>query len=329
MKEGCFLPMCEPQMICDHYFTSADAMVRANAGDDIQKIFCSHYINCYFRNDSEKYKFVISTYDQWCVDKEYTEVQFVDFLKETYIKQGFDFLTTIKKCISTGFYIHGQCNRKYVKIAGKEGSWQYDFLIVGYDDIAREFAVYGFDELDNYVGFNMNYDDFINAFWDTPNESIEFIMRRYKKNSTVTADYEGVLSELKGYLTSTTTQKIYTGNRQYGLDGIKALSNEVRKSILNGSKQHRAYLYKFYLHKKFMMERIAFFEQMGVVGSDMLRYSEEVYTIAKEILTLASRHDNVQSLELLAEYFDKTIRIETNYLPEVLRSLDKYIEEKI
>lgn len=329
MNKEYFLPMGEPQIICSHSLTSADAIIRKNAGDDIQKLFCSHHINCYFKSDSEKHKFVISTYDCWCIHKKYIDQQFIYFLKETYIRQKIDLLSIIKKSIFSDFYILGKCNPKYIELVPQEGDPLCDFLITGYDDIAKELTVYGFDKSNNYVCLKINYDVFMSALWDTPNDIIRLDMRRCKKDSIMATDFLCSFHEFGCYLNSITREEAYTGDKVFGLSAIRALSDEFARSVSNGSELYEPYLTKFYLHKKFMLERIEYFVGLGVVNSELIPFSQEVYDIGKEILELGIQYNKTRDPSLaykVIEYIGKTVSTENDYLPIALNAVYDHIK---
>ena len=164
------LPMEQPKLICHHHLTSADAILRANAKDQIHKLFCAHHINCYFQNDFQQYKFVISIHDYWAMNKKYTEAQSILFLKETYRAQAIDFVSLIKKSLDVDSYVLVSCNRSYIEHAGDEEDLQYPCLIAGYDDFSHTFTIYGFDRDNRYICFHMDY---------TVLAEIEFIHREH------------------------------------------------------------------------------------------------------------------------------------------------------
>ena len=113
MKKKYLLPFEMPDFVCYHASTYANSIIKANTKDNIYIALLSKYINCYYKEQSTKHKFVISVYDHWCTRQKIMQNQSVNLLKETYQKTNINIVSMIKKSLLNDLYINGQCNRKF------------------------------------------------------------------------------------------------------------------------------------------------------------------------------------------------------------------------
>ena len=318
------LPMEQPKLICHHHLTSADAILRANAKDQIHKLFCAHHINCYFQNDFQQYKFVISIHDYWAMNKKYTEAQSILFLKETYRAQAIDFVSLIKKSLDVDSYVLVSCNRSYIEHAGDEEDSQYPCLIAGYDDFSHTFTIYGFDRDNRYICFHMDYTVFSDALWDTSDDSILFTLRRCRKNAHIPLDIKSTVQELDDYLNATTSKKVYTGDQLYGIAAIRALSSKFAQSQISGQPLYEPCLQKFALHKRLMKERVEFFATEGILSPKWISFAQDGLNYGEDVLDLGRVYNqtrNEVSLHTILENIETTVEMESDYLKGVLKEL--------
>jgi len=217
------LPIEPPQFICYNHITCANAIIRANIFDNIDKLFCSKYINCYFKESSTKHKFIISIYDNWCTTQKVMQYQLINLSKDIFLSENINVVLMIKKCLLFGSYVFGQCSYNCLVGNGGVDYSLFNYVITGYDDIAHEFTMYGVDNLDNYLCHKIGYEDFINSLYSTNKQNISFSMWRHNKNAEVVIDLQNIIFELEDYINSENRRKHYVEDKIYGLASLKKL----------------------------------------------------------------------------------------------------------
>ena len=324
MKKRFELPIEPPQFICYNHITCANAIIRANIFDNIDKLFCSKYINCYFKESSTKHKFIISIYDNWCTTQKVMQYQLINLSKDIFLSENINVVLMIKKCLLFGSYVFGQCSYNCLVGNGGVDYSLFNYVITGYDDIAHEFTMYGVDNLDNYLCHKIGYEDFINSLYSTNKQNISFSMWRHNKNAEVVIDLQNIIFELEDYINSENRRKHYVEDKIYGLASLKKLGEFFLECAKNKESLSEQYLRKIAIHKYYMKERIRYFVERKLIKKDWLSYSELVEVYGQQILDLGIKYNQIFDTTIVDELTTiifGIIDIEQNYLTKVLYEL--------
>ena len=324
MKKRFELPIEQPQFICYNHITCANAIIRANMLENIDELFCSKYINCYFKESSTKHKFIISVYDNWCTTQKVMQYQLINLSKNIFLSENINVTLMIKKCLLFGSYVFGQCS--YNCLMGDHGADNslFNYVITGYDDITHKFTMYGVDNSDNYLCHKIRYEDFINSLYDTNKQNISFSMQQYNKDTEVAIDIQNVIFDLEDYINSRNRHKHYVEDKIYGLASLKKLGEFFLESTKNKALLPEQYLRKIAIHKYYMRERIRCLIKHDLIKEDWLSYAELVEVYGQQILDLGVRYNYILDTTIIDELnniISEIINIEQKYLPKVAYEL--------
>ena len=331
MKKKFFLPIDSPEFICNHQLMFSNAILKAIAQEKTQILMCSKYINCYFRKDSVKNRFIILMYDHWCTAQGFMQYQLIDFLKETYQKEKRNLVLTLKKCLLDGAYVFGQCNRAYIEEDVGTDAPLFDYVITGFDDLAHEFTVYGIDSSENFSCYQVNDQKFVEALFHTPSAKIALTMWRHNQDAEILFDLPNIIFELEDYIHSVNNRNQYKADKFYGLNAMKELSRHFYETAQSDCDLNESYLRKFLVHKAYMRDRIACLASNGIIGEEWLTPADQVAKLGAEIFELGrnfnSLHDQTL-IEKLVEMIAETTGLEADYLPKVLEELKTHHQTK-
>ncbi len=331
MKKRYSLPIEAPQFICYNYLVCSNAIVRAVVKEKAPILLCSKYINCYYKEESTKHKFIIAIFDHWFTLQKIMQYQLIDLFKETYQKKKFDLVLTIKKCLLFDSYIFGQCNFAYIAPGLCHDVKWFNYVITGFDDTAKEFTIYGVDSTENFSCYHVKYQTFIEALFDTPKSNITFTMWRYNKDISITLDLPNTIFELEDYTNSTNRRKHYTADKVYGLNAIQKLSEHFYETAQNGLELNEFYLHKFLMHKSYMKDRMECLASHDVIDQKWIAHAEQVSQIGEKVYNFGKSFNDSHDQSFIAklvEMIADTIRSETDYLPKVLEELKQYSQNK-
>ena len=330
MKKKSSLPVVEPDFICYHHITCSNAILRANLNEEVLNILCSKYINCFFKKESLKHKFVISMYDPWCTVQGLIQTQSLNFLKEVYEREKTNFILLLKKCLLQNLYVFGQCNRTYIEKQEENTTSIYNFMVTGYDDILQEFEIYGLNSSDNFVRNKINYQLFNEALLSTPKQNIWFTLRNFCDRNINSIDWANTAFELEDYINSTNRRYHYKADKIYGLKSYEILAKHFEECASTGELFSMQYLLKIKMHKLYMRDRIAFFITNDVLNNKYLSLAEKVKDIGDEVLNIGEKYnetlDNTYA-KLLIRYINMANEIENEYLPYVLKGVSSFKEK--
>lgn len=318
-----------PDFVCYHASTYANSIIKANTKDNIYIALLSKYINCYYKEQSTKHKFVISVYDHWCTRQKIMQNQSVNLLKETYQKTNINIVSMIKKSLLNDLYINGQCNRKYIESVYNDDFFNFNFIITGFDDLTHQFILYGINQSDNFTSYRVGYSIFEQALFDTPKPNIPLTFWQYNKDAKFLIDLPNLIFELEDYIHSTNNRNHYTADKVYGLAAINALAEHLSMSAIVDGSMNEAYIYKFMLHKCYMTQRVTCLVNNSIINHKWIMYAQEVEEIGKTINELGKGFNNSHDLLLIKKVTDciaLSIHIEQDYLQPMLNEIKNYAE---
>lgn len=326
MRKNHFLPIDRPDFICRDQVSCANAVVKAVAGEQFRLLMCAKYINCFFEKEALHHKLVISTFDQWCAAQKLMQLQLIKLLKETFQKEKRDLALTVKKCLLCDAYVFVECNRAYFEKDVDPDGQTFHAVVVGFDDDTNAFTVYGVDRSEHFSCYQITYQNFVKALFDTPNLYVTLNMWRHNKDVTISLDLPNIIFELEDYINSTARKIILSEDRIYGLDAMRELSRHFYETAKADSTVNEAYLHKFSMHKSYMKDRIEYLASSGFIDKAWTQQAEQVFQKGKDVFELGrvfNRSHDRSLIEKLAQTMDAAIALEANYLPKVLEELKK------
>ena len=325
MKKRCFLSVEQPQYISFPNQTFANSIVLANAKEKKSIIWCSKYINCYFREDVKGYSFIIATEDQFWTRQDIMQMQKIDLSMETIQSAKLNLGLIIKKCLLNGCYVSGQCNGKKLDNNISTGTSPFVFLIAGFDDLRHKFLVCGIDSDEQFKCFDIQYQPFLTALTDNDFSDMILYLWRYNKDANISLGLPYIITELKHYINSSCSSNIQGDDKVYGIKAIEALSRYFYETANKNRRLREAELHAFYMHKFFMKQRVEVLAQLGFVDSRWLTEAEEVRQIGENVFELGKQYNSQQTEKLakkLVEQIEKTVNLELFYLPKVLSEIE-------
>lgn len=325
MKKRCFLPMEEPQFISYYHHTYINAIIKANARHDAQTLFCSRYINCFFKENATKNKLVISLYDTPFRQGRLHE-QMLNLLKDTYRNNRMDLLLILKKILLSDCYVLACCNCSCMEAIPSHKAPDRDVVIAGFDDFKRAFTVYALNTERRFQCYQIGYELLIDSLYQTLNPKIVLFFWQYDSNLPVTVDFPTLVLELEEYLQSKNNRDPRPINIIYGLDAIVAFANYLFNTSKKGLKVDEEVLHLFSVHKYYMRERVTYLVNQGMLNTKWLLHAERVEELAKNAVALAKQYNFSNGQPLPQAFLDnmmETVTIEREYLPCVLEEIKK------
>ena len=324
MKKRHNLPITTPDFVCYNHLTLSNAIIKANAEEAWLFIIASKYLNCYYENDSEKHKFVISIYDHWCTSQKVMQSQSINLFKESYKNLKLNIVAIIKQFLNNGSYVMGQCNRLYIESNCDLESSLFDYVITGYDDISHEFMIYGIDSEDNYISKKIEYKNFISALLETHSSNIYFTLWRYTKSNNINIDVPNIIFELEDYLNSANRRNQYADNKVYGLDSIKLLAYNLFNIDVENYRVNEMYLTKLLVHKEYMEHRLNCLAQNKIIASKWIDMAKKVTKLIMSAIAkyqeFIDTHDDTLT-KSITYCINESIRLEKLYLNNILSEL--------
>ena len=322
MRESYFLPIENPSFFCYNHYSCADGIVRANAKDNFPALLCVKYINCVYREGELRHQFIISMFDAWWTHQKIIRKQQINLRKSTIRQLNIDLVSMIKRCLILNSYILSCCNRKYLIPDTDADHELFYFVLVGYDDIKKEFTLHGQTSLDEFSCYRIGYDDFVESMLNNSNSHINLELYNYNANASMKLDLPNIAIELDDYLQSSNSRQHYTADKLYGFRAIEALAKKIEVDLENlGPEVGNSYLHKFAMHKRFMKERVEYLAMQGIIDKKWIIDAEKVFQLANTAKAIGEKcyqnHDFSNAPQLASE-MRSTIEIEQRYLPKVL-----------
>lgn len=331
MKKIITLPFEDtPYSLMYHGSAFPLGIIQGNATKDLTPWLSGKYINCWFAPTwGNKFAHYVS--DHWATGDKILFQQRVDILYEQYnfiFKKDVIFL--LRNMINMGFYPHGEYNEEYIpgKKMFRMGYFLHDYMLIGYNDTTQSFTSVGYLEDKLFQRYSIPYEYMKLAIQSVHSSKISINFWKYNEDSQFLFDINRLITELTDYLHSTTSAKIYTKNRDWGITAIKELGKYIT-IMCNDEKyiDHR-YTRGIMEHKFFMQLRIQYLSNIGYLQSkEYIQKAQHVYLLSQNIHLLGLKYrtsKNATIAKRIQEIFNEIILIECNYLPSVLSDLTNY-----
>ena len=251
-----------------------------------------------------------------------------NLLKEIYQSQKINIVLIIKKFLLNNCYVFGQCNRSYVEKNDNIELSLFNYVVTGFDDINRQFTIYGLNAKENFYCVKIDYETFASALFDTLKPNIELTLWRYNLDACIDFDIQNIAFELEDYINSANRRNHYTEDKEYGIKAIERLGMYFIENSQCKKSRDEVYLKKLLCHKSYMRDRIACLGHHGYIDIKSYPYAEKVSLISKEILDvgcLINQSNKLTFITLLKQLFSEMIEIEKQYLPKVLDELKSFL----
>lgn len=302
-----------PDTECYPYMSLSSSILKGHYTEEqYNNWLAAKYINCFFAVGGEVQKFNISIYDTWSDSQNRLTYQGINFFKET-ARELFNIPLLIKKAVVTKTYPYGQFPGKY--ITSKPASSLFTYMITGFNDIKKEFSLYGFFMNGDHAHYFISYDNFVNAVCDEQTDSFLIHLWRYNDNVNHSISWSIIINELEDYILSRTSHRQFGKvQRVFGLSACSALADYILNDQENANVDFGLHVKSFFEHKKIMLKRIQLFYENQILSNEIVNSSKEVSMLAERLLYLYKCNQREEASNLLR----KTIEIENQYLPTVL-----------
>ena len=323
------LPLLEPEFVCEPCLSFANAVVRANVGDDVRRLTIAQHLNCYYDKNSLENKFVISVFDHWCVQHKVMQYQSFNLLKETIKKQNISIKALIKESLLLDCYVLGSCNRNCFEKVASNLDQVCDFLVFGFDDTQGCFSVCFINISNQFVVAKILFEDFITALFDTNDSNIFLTFRRYNRDYVKSLDLNNLVREIKNYLNSTNDRKNYSMEKVYGISAVQEMALFCVDNSCENKMMAKTCLEKLLLHKKYMVNRMEYLAEQKIISHRWIDKAERIQKNAHQIFALWSEYSiapNLKLAEQLSKLIDQIILLELDYLPKVLDEISSKVE---
>ena len=167
--------------------------------------------------------------------------------------------------------------------------------------------------------------EFFDAILDIPDDNIAFTLRLFNKSADISLDLKNIIFELNDYINSNDSRNHDKIGKIHGFNAIRSVADYFMESICNGQKIPENDLYKFYMHKHFMRNRIECLASHDVIDKKWIDYAVKVENIGHSIQDLGGKYNNLNDKALVRDISNdmiKSITLEEQYLPFVLNELE-------
>lgn len=327
MKKKIVLPFDDhPYSLIYHGSAFPMGIIQGNATHDITPWLSSKYINCWF-NESATNKFAYYISDHWPTGDKILFQQKIDLFPDHFELIFKDLIMLFRKMLNMGYYPHGRYNEEYIP-----GKWSYqkqyyahDFILIGYDDIKQCFISVGYLQDGHFQRYNIPYENMYHALNSLNSPKISYNFWLYNSEAEYNFNLSRLLFELSDYLQSTTSMKIYSQNRVWGVNAIEQLGRHFLNSC-NGEKSIDVrYTRGLMEHKFYMKLRMEYLLKNDLIKDlTYLEDAKKVYKMSEAVHLLGLKYNYTKKLLIIENINDiikNMLAIEKVYLSFVLDDL--------
>ena len=332
MNKSYELPFIEPVERWNQNTTFSDLAIKVNLGDRYLAWANNRYINCTFVNQPHEKGFYISLIDDWSTREKIIIRQIFSLEKETYLNGGIDMVELLKICISSGSYIIGNCNGKYIdeSFMEMEDRPYFSYMLTGFDDEKGVFLVKGADYHFCYKSYEVKYQTFANALFDGFEGNITLELRQFNPRADILPDIPRCISHLEDYI-SGTSREMFFKDRVYGIAAVEALGEYCSDPKIRNREICGNLLDCLADHKMFMRMRMEYWAEQGWIDDSHIEYAQMAEQMAYDAIELNKsfiESGDDERLTQLNVAVKSIICVEKRYLGDVLVDL-KEINTKI
>ncbi|MFD2614577.1 hypothetical protein [Paenibacillus gansuensis] len=275
------------------------------------------YCNSNFNEQNLFYDYLIDTVKV----NPYVDYQLIE--KNTFDSLGYNLIEYIIEMINQGYYIMIKMDMYYItnRFASNHLHYYHNELISGYDMQTGNFLIYGFGKKGKLTLSSIDFGSFIKSTRRSPNFTL---LKSIEHPQDYEFDIKLIIKEIAEYLNYNKSENIlYDTNVVYGVNTYDIiikfikdyLSDSLNNSIYSSFFRIRKQIYVLWEHKKIMLDRILFYEKLGIIKNISHSYLE-IESTARMVLHLLLKSDMVKdktvfskSINALIELKSKEIKI--------------------
>ena len=321
MKKIVNLPFEEkPLCIMYQHIAFPLGIIQGNSQMNYIPVVFTKYINCTFDGCQYATRFSLGE-DLWFLDDGLIKRYNLLIDNGIYNNSRFELLKLIKKMLSIGFYVEGNCNEKWIpgKYFYNRRYFFHPFILIGYNDIKKVFYSVGFLKDNRFQRFEIKYEDMLQAIETSDQCNIKLQCREYNKDFVFEFDLSKVISTLKKYIEASDD---IDSEIAHGIKAIERLKSDFREynytdyRYTRGLKEHKRFInlcIKYLIDNKYLS------------GQKFIECANLVCDIAERVHLLSLKFAFTQSKDLInkiTNLINKMISTEKQYLPEVISFLE-------
>ena len=303
-------------------------IIQGNATEDITPWLSGKYINCWF-NPAVPNKFDYNALDTYSTQDKILSLQRIDlYADQLPILLGEDILDLFRSMLNMGFYPHGSYNEEYIpgKWSYQKKTYKHDFVLTGYDDIQKEFISAGYLADGKFQRFHIPYENMRQAIATNTAPKLTYRFWKYNQEASYELNMNRLILQLKEYLGSITTMKVYTKDKSWGMKAISDLAEHYATCGAQGNSLDIRYTRGLMEHKYFMELRVCYLLKQGYCMDErLLEVAKNVYELSQKAHMLGLKY-NMTGRESIVRSICDIIRTmqetETGYLPLILKELE-------
>lgn len=330
MKKIITLPFEDkPYSLMYHGSAFPLGIIQGNTTKDITPWLSCKYINCWFASTwGNKFAHYVS--DNWATGDKILFQQRIDIFSEQYdfiFKR--DVIYLLRKMLDMGFYPHGVYNEEYIpgKKMFQKGYFLHDYILIGYNDITKSFTSVGYLDDKCFQRYSIPYEFMKLAIQSVYGPKLGINFWKYNEDSQFHFDINRLITELTDYLHSSTSVKMYTKNRNWGINAINELGKHIVITCNDEKYIDHRYTRGVMEHKYFMQLRIQYLlDNSYLQNKEYIQNAQKVFLLSQNAHLLGIKYrasENNAIANRIYEIFKEMVLIESNYLPSVLSDLTK------
>ena len=332
MKKKLILPFEDhPYSLMYHHCAFPMGVIQGNAKEDITPWLCGKYINCWFgKHRNFINRFTLYYWDNWAVNDRVIFKQEIALYPDLYHSLYDDEVMLLRKMLNLGYYPQGNYNEEHIpgKWAYQKEYFSHNYIIIGYDDIAKEFLSAGYLMDRKFQIFSIPYENMRQAMKTLQTPKIEIHFWKYNSQIKFDLNLNRIVSELSDYLNSTTSLKMFSDNKFWGMEAMQQLLQfyidlgeeeaAIDMRYTRGVMEH-----KFYMHMR--MEYLLTHDFLK--DTSYLDKAQQVYQMAEMVHMLGLKYNltgNKTIVSKIKKIMNDMLFLEKEYLPSVLSELQNY-----
>ena len=307
--------------------TAAHEIVRGNecGTDNYQKWLLERHNNCCYDYSEEKRHFSIFFYDDIMAFYQSMDRQEIELQKDLPDILHFDFLRSLKICISEQNYIQCKINGHFLKpfCSGETLTDEGGILLYGFDDTKQIFYGRVMTKDFKMIFCEIPYCEVVRILVSADEKTtwLDFWFYWWKVGDSNV--YEKFICGISDYINSCNHSSTHSVNRVFGIKAIEVLITEIQQNMKSGQEINMIQVLQFLNHKYYMTEKIRYIVETKGVDLEFLEFADNVYTSAQKIYTLALQYNKEKTVGEIFSLMQHTIECERAYMPALISQLSE------
>lgn len=289
---------------------------------------CNKYINCYY-TESPNQKFGLYTMDSFfLVDSILDQLEFKIIPKKYQRVLNLDvhgFTEQIKILLSSGSYIHGIYNERYISTASAYGKYDHlhDYLLFGFSDELGCFYAAGYVANGTYQEYKIPYEEYYRSIFQPFCSPLFVRMVRFNSHMTeYNLNLSVVLRDLRHYLSSTAFRGDENPEHIYGVSVWEKLYE-----YISGAERIDLRFAKIFMeHHKLMHMRFAYFAKQNIISSSLFEQYSSAKSDSDKLYLLSMKYNLTKKESIKSSCLDlmqNVVNLDKSLLPSVISQIEK------